>query len=67
MLQVIADEVLVLSILKFDSSANQLSATFVGVRDGENFSKRWFEHRCRAESHSEDSKLAISSCVHIDL
>ena len=33
-IQVIVDEVLVLSILKFDSSINQLSATFAGVRDG---------------------------------
>ena len=62
-IQVIADEVLVLSILKFDSSVNQLSATFAGVRDGEGFCKRWFEHRCRVESHSEDGKLVISRCV----
>ena len=55
-IQAIGDEVLVLSILKFDSSVNQLSATFAGVRDGESFCKLWFEHRCRVESHSGDGK-----------
>lgn len=55
-IQAIGDEVLVLSILKFDSSVNQLSATFAGVRDGESFCKLWFEHRCLVESHSGDGK-----------
>ena len=57
--QVVGDEVLVLSILKFDSSVNQLSATFASVRDGESFCKLWFEHRCRVESHSGDGKPVI--------
>ena len=60
-MQVIADEVLVLSLKMFDPSVNNFSGKFADVQqvapDGETFIKSWFQHRCR---HREDGKMQVN-------